>query len=323
MAAEKMRVAATQLQHRAGDKSYNLGRVVALSEAGAGEGVELINFPECCLSGYWQLRHLNRDEMDSLAEEVPTGPMCQSIFQLASKLNMTIAVGLLEKDQTGRFYNTQFVAMPDGNWARHRKLHVFVSKYLTPGDSFTVFKLPNDRRAGVLICYDNNIVENARITALQGAELLLAPHQTGGCMSGSPFAMGRIDVRLWENRQERPDLLEAEFRGDKGRGWLMRWLPARAHDNGLFLIFSNGVGQDDDEVRTGNAMVLDCYGRLLGETCSFEDQLVIADLDFSLRERCTGVRWMRARRPALYGELTADHGEQETREVRFDFLKNP
>jgi predicted amidohydrolase len=43
----------------------------------------------------------------------------------------------------------------------------------------------------------------------------------------------------------------------------MRWLPARAHDNGLFLLFSNGVGADDDEVRTGNAMILDPYGRII------------------------------------------------------------
>ena len=54
----------------------------------------------------------------------------------------------------------------------------------------------------------------------------------------------------------------------------MRWLPSRAHDNGLFLIFSNGVGVDDDEVRTGNAMILDPYGRILVETCEAGDAMV-------------------------------------------------
>ena len=43
----------------------------------------------------------------------------------------------------------------------------------------------------------------------------------------------------------------------------MRWLPARAHDNGMFIIFSNGVGRDEEEVRTGNAMVIDPYGRIV------------------------------------------------------------
>ena len=93
-----------------------------------------------------------------------------------------------------------------------------------------------------------------------------APHQTGGCDTPSPRAMGTIDPELWKNREKDPEPIEAEFRGPKGRGWLMRWLPARAHDTGMFLIFSNGVGIDDDEVRTGNAMILDPYGDILVET---------------------------------------------------------
>ena len=132
--------------------------------------------------------------------------------------------------------------------------------------------------------------------------------------------MGPIDVELWERRAENPHAIEAEFRGDKGRGWLMRWLPSRAHDNGMFLVFSNGVGRDDDEVRTGNAMILDPYGRILAETGRASDELVIADLDSSLRDRCTGVRWLKARRPELYGPLTVPTGrEQDTRSVRFEF----
>ena len=59
--------------------------------------------------------------------------------------------------------------------------------------------------------------------------------------------------------------------GTKGREWLLKWLPARAHDNGLYLIFSNGVGRDDNEVRTGNAMVLDPYGDVLAETWKAAD----------------------------------------------------
>jgi predicted amidohydrolase len=184
-----------------------------------------------------------------------------------------------------------------------------------------VFDTPHGWRVGVLICYDNNLVENVRATALDGAEILLAPHQTGGCDSGSPHAMGVIARTVWDNRQADPAALDAELRGDKGRGWLMRWLPSRAHDNGMFLVFSNGVGPDDDEVRTGNAMILDPYGRILRETCKAGDDLVIADLDPALRERCTGVRWIRARRPELYHPLTVPTGqEQDTRTVRFDHL---
>jgi hypothetical protein len=83
------------------------------------------------------------------------------------------------------------------------------------------------------------------------AEILLAPHQTGGCDSPDPHTMGLVDRALWENRHTDPAAIEAELRGPKGRSWLMRWLPIRAHDNGLFLVYSNGVGVDADEIRTG------------------------------------------------------------------------
>jgi predicted amidohydrolase len=170
----------------------------------------------------------------------------------------------------------------------------------------------------VLICYDNNIVENVRACALQGAEILLAPHQTGGCRSGSPFAMGVIPRHLWDQRETDPLPLEAELRGDKGRGWLLRWLPSRAHDNGLFVVFSNGVGPDGDEVRTGNAMIIDPYGRIIRETWRAGDDMILADLDPRLRDRCTGCRWLRARRPELYQSLVVPTGkEQPTRVVRF------
>lgn len=99
----------------------------------------------------------------------------------------------------------------------------------------------------------------------------------------------------------------------------MRWLPARAHDNGMFVVFSNGVGVDDDEIRTGNAMIIDPYGRILAETWKADDDMVIADLDLSLIEGSTGRRWISTRRPELYDMLSKPTGlEKSTREVRFD-----
>lgn len=134
----------------------------------------------------------------------------------------------------------------------------------------------------------------------------------------NPHIMGRVDRTLWDNRHANPQAIEAEFRGRKGRGWLLRWLPTRAHDNGMFLVFSNGVGVDDDEVRTGNAMIIDPYGRILAETWKADDDMVVAELDASLIPRSTGKRWIKTRRPELYGLLTLPTGiEQDTRTVRF------
>lgn len=315
-----IKAAAVQFNHRPGDKAANLQIVRTFVENAAEQNVDLICFPEMCITGYWHVRNLSRDEVVDLAEPVPNGPTTESALQLSKQFNMTIGVGIIEIDDNDNLFNTYVVAMPNGEVAKHRKLHCFISPHMVSGDDITVFDIPQGARVGILICYDNNIVENARMTALQGAEILLAPHQTGGCHSPSPKCMGRIDVELWENREQNPDAIEAEFKGSKGRAWLQRWLPARAHDNGMFLLFSNGVGRDDDEVRTGNAMILDPYGETLVETWKAADEMVIADLDPALLEKSTGQRWLTSRRPDLYGPLTKPTGkERETRTVRFDY----
>lgn len=313
-----IRVAAVQFQHAPGDKAYNLGRVRHFAGEAAPEGVEIIAFPEMCLTGYWHVRKLSREGVEALAEPVPDGPSSRELLRLAGEHDLTIGAGLIERADDGRMYNAYVVAMPDGRVAVHRKLHVFVSKHLSEGDRYTVFDTPHGCRVGVLICYDNNIVENARATALAGAEILLAPHQTGGCNSVSPRAMKPVDPAIWARRAEDPAAVEAELCGPKGRAWLMRWLPSRAHDNGMFLVFANGVGPDDDEIRTGNAMVLDPYGEVIAESRKPDDDLVVADLEASLLPTSSGRRWLRARRPELYGGLTIRTGqERDTRQVRF------
>jgi predicted amidohydrolase len=315
---QNIRAAAVQFQHRAGDKAANLTIIRAFIEQAARRRVDLIAFPEMCVTGYWHVRKLSRFEVESLAEPIPDGPSSQKLLELSRKTGMTIGAGLIERGDDGRLFNSYLVAMPDRRTACHRKLHVFISEHLSAGDRYTVFDDPHGCRIGVLICYDNNLVENPRICALAGAEVLLAPHQTGGCRTRSPRAMGPIDPALWDRRHEDPETIEAALRGPKGRGWLMRWLPARAHDNGLFYVFSNGVGTDDDEVRTGNAMIIDPYGEILAESNRAADDMVIADLDASVQATSSGRRWLMARRPELYGPLTVPTGtERTTRDVRF------
>lgn len=313
-----IRVATVQFEHRPGDKAYNIGRVTHFVAEAAKDGVEIIAFPEMCITGYWHVRKLPREDVEALAEPVPDGPSTRELLRMSREQRMTIGAGLVERGEDGKLYNAYVVAMPDGRWAVHRKLHVFVSRFLSEGNQYTVFDTPHGCRVGVLICYDNNIVENARATALLGAEILLAPHQTGGCNSVSPKAMKPVDPAVWARRHEDPDACEAELCGPKGRGWLMRWLPSRAHDNGMFLLFANGIGPDDDEIRTGNAMILDPYGEIIAETRSAGDAMVCANLDASLLETSSGRRWMRARRPELYESLAKRTGrEQDTRRVRF------
>jgi predicted amidohydrolase len=313
------RVASVQMESAAGDKAANFARVEALAREAAAKGVVLTLFPECCLTGYWFLRHLTVPQLAALAEPVPGGPSCERLLALSARLGTSLGAGLVESAGSDVFHNTYVVAMPDGRLVRHRKLHAFEHPAIHAGTEFTVFDTPHGFRAGLLICYDNNIVENVRVTALRGAEVLLAPHQTGGCRTTNPHLMGLVERRVWDERHENPEAIERELRGEKGRGWLLRWLPSRAHDNGLFLVFSNGVGVDDDEVRTGNAMILDPYGRILAETWKAGDDVVVADLDASLLEKATGRLWMRARRPGLYGEIAVPTGrERDTHELKHE-----
>ena len=314
-----LRATAIQFNHRPGDKAANLETVSRLARQAAREHrADLAVFPEMCLTGYWHVRKLDRASVADLAEPVPDGPSSRALMELATELGISVGAGLIEDDGAGGLFNTYVVAMPDGGFAAHRKLHTFISEHMRSGDRYTVFDLPGGWRASILICYDNNIVENARMSALLGAHLIIAPHQTGGCDSRSPHGMKRIDPALWHARETHPGPIGEACRGDSGRAWLMRWLPARAHDNGLFLVFSNGVGVDDDEVRTGNSMVLDPYGRILAETGAVDEDIVAADLDPTLPGWSTGARWVKARRPELYAPLAEPTGgERDTREVRF------
>lgn len=313
-----LKAATVQFQHQANNKNYNLLIMEKFIEQAAIEQVKILTFPEMCITGYWHVPKLSSAEVTALAEPIEGSPSLTLIRSLAMKHQMLIGAGLIERADDGRLYNAYVACMPDGSIHTHRKLHAFEHPSISSGDRFTVFETPWGVKVGILICWDNNLVENVRATALLGADILLAPHQTGGTDSRSPYAMKPIPMTLWAERETRREEITAAFKGANGREWLMRWLPARAHDNGLFILFSNGVGADDDEVRTGNAMILDPYGRIINETWVAEDFMVSADLDLSLLAMSTGRRWIHGRRPDLYHILTQPQGyERDAISARF------
>lgn len=310
------RSAVVQFEPVPDQPAANLATVEGLAREAVADGAQLVVLPEMCLLGYWHLRNHSAERLHELAEAAD-GPLVSWIAALAQELEAGLGVGFLEAADD-KLFNSYAVCLPNGDVHVHRKLHAFEHEEIASGSSYTVFDTPWGFRAGVLICWDNNLVENVRITALLGATVLIAPHQTGGTNSRSPYGMKPIPVEVWENRKQDPAAVEAAFNGPSGREWLMRWLPARAHDNGLFLLFSNGVGRDDDELRTGNSMILDPYGRIVAETPVPDEAVVTADLDLDLVPLATGQRWMRGRRPELYGLLTQVMGDElDPRAARF------
>ncbi|MHA7179459.1 nitrilase family protein [Arthrobacter sp. MDB2-24] len=314
-APSTLRAAVVQFEAVPDDVAANLETVRNLSRRAAADGVQIIVFPELCLLGYWHLTRQPAHRLRELAQR-RDGAAVTEVQRLAGELGLGIGVGFLEAEGD-RLYNSYAVCLPDGSVHVHRKLHAFEHEAISSGDSYTVFDTPWGVRMGILICWDNNLVENVRAVALLGATVLLAPHQTGGTRSMSPHGMRPLPRSLWDNRHQDPEALEAAVNGPSGRGWLMRWLPSRAHDNGLFVLFSNGIGPDDDEIRTGNAMILDPYGRIIAETPVADTAVVTADLDLELLPLATGRRWLLGRRPELYSILTQPSGlERDARTAR-------
>lgn len=295
-----IRIAAAQFEHRNGDKAYNLGRIRELTREAVERGAEIVSFHECSISAYSFVQPFSKARLAELAEPVPDGPSTRRLIEIAREFRVPVLAGLFERDGE-HVHNTYVCVTGDGPVATFRKLHTFVSPHLTPGDEYCVFELLGCK-FGILICYDNNLVENVRMTTLLGAEVIFMPHVTG-CLPSVMPGRGTVDPALWHNRERDPVPLRMELNGPKGRGWLMRWLPARAYDNGVYAVFTNPIGMDDDQVRNGNAMILDPFGEVLSECTALEDDLCVALCTPEKIEASSGRRYIRARRPDLYGKL--------------------
>jgi predicted amidohydrolase len=296
-----IRIAAAQFEVHDADKEYNLARINELTGRAAAEGAELVSFHECCIGGYTFMEKLSRERMDELAEPIPDGRSVRALADIAREHGVAVGAGLLEA-RAGRLYNSYVVVSPAGHvLARHSKLHPFISEHLSAGDSYTVFEYAGCK-FGILICYDNNLVENVRITTLMGADVILMPHVTGGLPSAMP-GRGTIAREVWENRDRDPVSCRMEFTGPKGRGWLMHWLPTRAYENGVYAVYSNPIGVEGDTIKPGGAMIVDPFGEVLVESHALGDDVVTGLCTPEKIELSGGRRYIRARRPELYAKL--------------------
>ena len=305
MSRADLTVAVAQFAPRDGDPQYNLSVMEQLVAQAKKQGAQVISFHEMCISAYTFCKDLSRAELEAIAEPVPEGQSVQQLICMAQQYDMAILAGLLEKEN-GKLFNTYVAVGPTGLYAQYRKIHPFISPHLSAGTEYVVFDLYG-WSCGILICYDNNVVENVRATALLGADIIFAPHVTM-CTPSSVPGRGFVDDALWQNRHDNPEALRAEFDGPKGREWLMRWLPARAYDNGVYYVFTNPIGYDGSHLKNGNSLVLDPYGDIITEIRSFEDAISVAILTEEKIQRAGGRRYRNARKPELYRDiLGADH----------------
>ncbi|MGG5207605.1 nitrilase family protein [Chryseobacterium sp. MIQD13] len=296
-----LKISTVQFENKSGDKEYNLSVIEKLAAEAAAKGSQVIAFHECSVTGYTFARNLSKEQLLDIAELIPEGKSIQKLQQIAAQHNITILAGLFEKDENDAIFKAYVCVDQTGLKARYRKLHPFINPHLTPGSEYCIFDL-HGWKCGILICYDNNIIENVRATRLLGADIIFMPHVTMCTPSTRPGA-GFVDPELWKRRETDPTSLRLEFDGMKGRDWLMKWLPARAYDNGIYVVFSNPIGMDDDQLKNGCSMIIDPFGDIIAECRSFEDSFETAVFTAEKLTQAGGNRYIKARRPELYREI--------------------
>ncbi|GAA4165757.1 nitrilase family protein [Chryseobacterium ginsenosidimutans] len=298
---DNLKISTAQFENRSGDKEYNLSVIETLAEKAASNGSHVIAFHECSITGYTFARKLTKEQMLDIAEIIPEGKSIQKLQQIAGKFDIIILAGLFEKDENNNLFKAYVCVDKKGLVAKYRKLHPFINPSLTPGNEYCVFEI-HGWKCGILICYDNNIIENVRATKLLGADIIFMPHVTMCTPSTRPGA-GFVDPKLWESRETDPTSLRLEFDGMKGRDWLMKWLPSRAYDNGAYIVFSNPIGMDDNQLKNGCSMIIDPFGDVIAECRSFDNSFETALITPEKLTQAGGYRYINARRPELYKDI--------------------
>jgi len=203
------------------------------------------------------------------------GPETGALIELAEDLGLVLLVGFAEKDTKGRLFATHMVVTPNDRTGLYRKVHLAPPEKdcFTPGNHVPVFQW-SGIRFGIQLCYDAHFPELTTRMAKARADMIFIPH-------ASPRGLA----------------------SDKHQSW-MRHLPARAFDNGLFIIACNQCGDNENGLTfPGNAVVFSPSGEIVDARLSGDSGMLIVDL---AADRIDHVRNHRMRyffpnrRPGLY-----------------------
>lgn len=167
-----IKISTAQFENKSGDKAYNLSIIEKLAAEAASKGSHVIVFHECSITGYTFARKLSKEQLLDVAERIPEGESIQKLQEIATKYNITLLAGLFEKDQYNNLFKAYVCVDKTGLKAKYRKLHPFINPNLIPGNEYCVFDIMG-WKCGILICYDNNVIENVRATRLLEPRLFL------------------------------------------------------------------------------------------------------------------------------------------------------
>jgi N-carbamoylputrescine amidase len=270
------------------DTIENLKKTLALAERAANQGAQIICTQELFRSHYFC--QAEDHKYFELAEPVP-GPTTEVFQKFAREHRVVVVASIFEKRAPGLYHNTAAVIDADGALlGRYRKMHIpddplyYEKFYFTPGDlGFRAWQTRYGR-IGVLVCWDQWYPEAARLTALQGAEILFYPTAIGWHPS-EKAQQGHLQHEAWETIQ---------------RG--------HAIANGCYVAVPNRVGHEklagDGIEFWGQSFVAGTSGELLAKASTDQEELLLVELDLQKVDR-TRTHWpfLRDRRIDAYGDL--------------------
>jgi N-carbamoylputrescine amidase len=271
------------------DPVANLKQTLAAAAKAADRGAQIICTQELFRSQYFCQSEDHKHF--ELAEPIP-GPSTEAFQQLAKERDVVVIASLFEKRAPGLYHNTAVVIDAGGAvLGRYRKMHIpddplyYEKFYFTPGDlGFRAWRT-RYAKIGVLVCWDQWYPEAARLTALQGAEILFYPTAIGW-HPAEQAQLGQQQHSAWETVQ---------------RG--------HAIANGCYLAAPNRVGHEklagDGIQFWGQSFVAGPSGELLARASVDQEETIIVPLDLAKVES-TRTHWpfLRDRRIDAYGELT-------------------
>jgi N-carbamoylputrescine amidase len=277
--------------HATANPDDNLNRQVQLVRQAAARGAQIICTQELFRSEYFCQ---NEDHANfKLAEPIPDGPSTQAFQALAKELQIVIVASLFERRTAGLYHNTAVVIDADGSYlGMYRKMHIpddplFYEKfYFTPGDlGFRAWKTRYGK-IGVLICWDQWYPEGARLTAMQGAQILFYPTAIGWHPSEKE-KYGTRQHGAWEIIQR-----------------------SHAVANGCYVAVANRIGLEkpiggDGIEFWGQSFIADTSGQIVAKASVDQEEILITEVNLEDVDT-TRTHWpfLRDRRIDAYGDLT-------------------
>lgn len=294
--ADNFRVGLVQMSATP-DPDKNLQKAVDGLQQAAAKGAQIVCLPELFRTQYFCQRE--DTSLFDLAEAIP-GPTTQRLAEAAKQLGIVVVGSLFEKRAAGVYHNTAVMFDADGSLRGiYRKMHIpddplyYEKYYFTPGDlGFKAFDTQVGR-IGTLVCWDQWYPEGARLTALQGAQVLFYPTAIGW-HPDEKEQYGTAQYEAWQTIQR-----------------------AHAIANGLYVCAVNRVGHENGDIRGnkapgkglefwGGSFIADPFGRIIAKASHEKEEILIGDVDIRLIED-TRRNWpfLRDRRIDSYGLITS------------------